>query len=89
VNVNAYHQPGVEAGKKMACAVIALQGKVLAHLREDPGKSFTAEEVAQAIGAEDSVESVYKILEHASANKDHQVKKIPGKDAFTARYVTV
>lgn len=89
VNVNAYHQPGVEAGKKMASAIVALQGKVLAHLRADSGQSFTAEEVAQAIGAEDSVELVYKILEHASANKDHQVKKILGRDAFAARYATV
>ena len=29
VNINAYHQPGVEAGKKAAAAVLALQGKVL------------------------------------------------------------
>ncbi len=28
VDVNAYHQPGVEAGKKAAASVLALQGKV-------------------------------------------------------------
>jgi len=89
VNVNAYHQPGVEAGKKMASAVIALQGKVLAFLRTNPGRSFTAEELAEAIGAEDSVELVFKILEHASANKDHQVNKIQGKGVFGARYASV
>src|SRR5580765_8213064 len=28
VNINAYHQPGVEAGKKAAAGVLSLQGKV-------------------------------------------------------------
>src|SRR5437764_9023318 len=32
VGINAYHQPGVEAGKKAAASVLALQGKVLAAL---------------------------------------------------------
>ena len=29
INVNAYHQPGVEAGKKAAGAVLQLQGAIL------------------------------------------------------------
>jgi glucose-6-phosphate isomerase len=33
INVNAYNQPGVEAGKKAADNLIALQGKVAAFLR--------------------------------------------------------
>lgn len=89
VNVNAYHQPGVEAGKKMAGAVIALQSKVLSYLRGTPGKSFTAEEIAKAINAEENIESIFKILEHASANNDHKVKKISGKIFFEARYESV
>jgi glucose-6-phosphate isomerase len=87
VNINAYHQPGVEAGKKMAGAVIALQGKILAHLREHPGASFTAEEVAKAINAEDSVETVFMILEHTSANQDHNVQKMPAAPVFDSRYM--
>ncbi len=86
VNINAYHQPGVEAGKKMAEAVIKRQGEVLAHLRNNVGKSYTAEEVAEAIGAAENAESVFKILEHASANADHGVKKDAGKNVFKSRY---
>ncbi len=89
VNVNAYHQPGVEAGKKMAGAVIKLQIDVVSYLRKNPGKSFTAEEVARALNAEGQAESIFKILEHVSANMDHKVKKIPGKNAFEARYEAV
>jgi aspartate aminotransferase-like enzyme len=71
----------------MAGAVIALQGKILAHLREHPGASFTAEEVAKAINAEDSVETVFMILEHTSANQDHNVQKMPAAPVFDSRYM--
>jgi glucose-6-phosphate isomerase len=89
VNINAYHQPGVEAGKNMAEAVIKLQGEVFAHLRNNVGKSYTAEEVAEAIGAAKNAESVFTILEHASANEDHGVKKDAGKNVFESRYGTL
>ena len=86
VNINAYHQPGVEAGKKMAAAIIGLQQKALAYLSEHSGTSFSAEEIARAINEEDSTEYLFKILEHASMNPDHKVKKIPGKNAVESRY---
>src|SRR5207237_5718926 len=68
VNINAYHQPGVEAGKKAAGAVIELQGKLLARMRAEKGRSHTAEELAAAIGAADEVENVFKVLEHLAVN---------------------
>ena len=86
VNVNAYHQPGVEAGKKMAGAVIKLQNDILAHLRKQAGASATVDEIAQAVGAIEKVEAVFKILEHAAANKDHRVKRTAGSDVFSAKY---
>jgi glucose-6-phosphate isomerase len=89
INVNAYHQPGVEAGKKMAGAVIELQLDVISHLRKNPGRSFSAEEVAKAVGAEENVETVFKILEHTRANGDHEIKRLAGKSVFEARYEAV
>jgi len=89
VNINAYHQPGVEAGKKMAEAVIKRQGEVLAYLRSNIGKSFTAEEIAANIGAEGNAESIFKILEHASANADHGVKKNAGMNVFESRFESI
>jgi glucose-6-phosphate isomerase len=86
VNINAYHQPGVEAGKKMAGAVITIQNQVLAYLHKNPGQSFTAEEVARAISAEDNVETIFRVLLHASANKDHKIKKTAGKDIISSKY---
>jgi glucose-6-phosphate isomerase len=86
VNINAYHQPGVEAGKKMAGEVIRLQHAALDHLRQNPGKELAADEIASAINAQQSVEALFKILEHAAANPDHGVKRTPGKRAFEAKY---
>jgi glucose-6-phosphate isomerase len=86
VNINAYHQPGVEAGKKAAGLVIDLQTKALAFLKEAKGKSFTAEEIASAIGAPEDVELVFKSLEHATANIDHPIKKIPADPPFRSKY---
>jgi glucose-6-phosphate isomerase len=68
VNINAYHQPGVEAGKKAAAAVLDLQKRVIQVLQEDSG-SMSLPELAQKAGASDQVEAIYKILRHLQANK--------------------
>ena len=86
VNINAYHQPGVEAGKKMAGAIIGLQREILGFLEKNRGRSYTAEELAKAINAEERAESVFKILEHVSANKDHRVKKATNKNVCLSQY---
>lgn len=65
VDVNAYHQPGVEAGKKAAAGVLELQDKARAALSASPQ---TADQVAAAVGSPDSAETVYLVLEHLAAN---------------------
>ncbi len=66
LGINAYHQPGVEAGKKAAASILALQGRILAALSTTPQ---TAEQIAAAIGATDSAETIYLLLEHLAANR--------------------
>lgn len=66
IGINAYHQPGVEAGKKAATGVIALQRKLLETLRTEAGARFTAE--ALATKAQGDAELTFKILEHLAAN---------------------
>jgi glucose-6-phosphate isomerase len=75
VGINAYHQPGVEAGKKAAGGVIALKLRLAAALKAAPGKFFTAEELAHRLGEPDRTELTFKILEHLAANKGSGVKK--------------
>ncbi len=86
VNVNAYHQPGVEAGKKAAAAVIELQRKMLKYLAEKQGHALTSAQLASGIGAHDDNETVFKLCEHLSANPDHGIKKTAGKTPFEATY---
>jgi glucose-6-phosphate isomerase len=86
VNINAYHQPGVEAGKKAAGAVLALQGEVLTFLRTEQGKSFGAEEIAAAIGHPAEAETVFHILAHAAANPDHGVSMLKEENICGSRF---
>ncbi|HEU0207849.1 MAG TPA: glucose-6-phosphate isomerase [Candidatus Udaeobacter sp.] len=64
VNVNAYHQPGVEAGKKAATRLLELQLSVRKALPKSPGK--TAAQLAEAVQADP--EDVYHLLRHLTAN---------------------
>ncbi len=68
VNINAYHQPGVEAGKKAAGTFLALLGKVRAALGSTPE---TAVQVAARLDADQ--EAVYHCLVHI-ASSDSSVK---------------
>ena len=82
IHINAYHQPGVEAVKKAAAAVLSLQAKALAALSSAPQ---TAGQIAAAIGAAQSAESVYLILEHLASNgRANMVRSSdPGEATFT------
>jgi glucose-6-phosphate isomerase len=81
VGINGYHQPGVEAGKKAAASILALQGKVLAVLSNAPK---TAEQLATMAGASDAAETVYFLLQHLAANGRARSSKTddPGQMTF-------
>ncbi len=64
VGINAYHQPGVEAGKKAATEVLNLQRKLKEKLTASPGQ--TAEELAAAAGADP--EDAFHVLGHLAGN---------------------
>jgi len=86
VNINAYHQPGVEAGKKAAADVLALQGKIVGHLRSSNGRSLSAKEIATALGLPDAAETVFKICEHLAANPGRGVARNAGKTALESTF---
>jgi glucose-6-phosphate isomerase len=86
VGINAYHQPGVEAGKRAAAAVLDVQRALLAAMRSELGTFRSAE--AWAKKAEVGAETAWKVLEHLSANPDHGVTRRPGEDPFASTYGT-
>jgi len=86
INVNAYHQPGVEAGKKAAGSVLALQGEILGLLESQNDRAFSAEECALALARPDEVETVFHILKHLGANPDHGVVVAQGELPWESRF---
>jgi glucose-6-phosphate isomerase len=65
INVNAYHQPGVEAGKKAAASSLDLQKEILSVLESD-SRTFTACELAKLIGATEKSDLVYHLARFLS-----------------------
>ena len=80
VSINAYNQPGVEAGKKAATELLQLQTKVRENLNRSPR---TAEEIARALGADP--ESVYHLLVHLHAN-DPTVQSADEKEVAADKF---
>jgi glucose-6-phosphate isomerase len=73
ININAYDQPGVEAGKKAATKLLQLQQQVREQLRAGAGE--TAEVVARSIDADP--EDVFHVLRHLASN-DSRIRVLPG-----------
>jgi glucose-6-phosphate isomerase len=87
IGINAYHQPGVQAGKLAAEEVLALQAKVLEGLRAKAGEMRTVEAIAKAIGEEDRAEMVFHLLERMSANHaDKGVVREAAENPFKSTY---
>ncbi|MGD9419091.1 MAG: glucose-6-phosphate isomerase [Verrucomicrobiota bacterium JB025] len=81
VNINAYHQPGVEAGKKAAGEFLALLTKVRGEISAE---AKTADQIATATGAD--TEDVYHSLTHLANNGEAKqtLGNTPAEDTFIA-----
>jgi glucose-6-phosphate isomerase len=82
VNINAYDQPGVEAGKKAATRLLQLQKQVSDKLAVKKGK--TAEEIARSIDADP--EDAFHVLRHLASNDPHirvTAGELPADDQFS------
>lgn len=84
VNINAYHQPGVEAGKKAAGAVLQIQARIMAQLQKNPAQWFAVQELAEAIGAPGKAETIFHLCRHLAANG--RIQQENEKAALQARW---
>jgi glucose-6-phosphate isomerase len=88
VGINAYHQPGVEAGKKAAASVLEVRKAVRDHLLGKKGEAMTAGQVVREIGLADKAGWVFKILENLAVNQpeifERQSEGNPLDDKFRA-----
>ncbi len=86
VNINAYHQPGVEAGKKAAAGALSLQKEAVGALQAAAGESFSAPELAQKLGKPGEAERVFKLLSHLAANPGRGIARADGGLWHEARF---
>ncbi len=67
ININAYHQPGVEAGKKAASNILHLQSEI--ELILNTNKPYSIEDICKEIPGS-STESIFIILRHLVNNNN-------------------
>ncbi len=88
-NINAYHQPGVEAGKKAAGIAIELGKAIVETLEANKGEALDAPAIAQKLGKPESTELVYKIVLHMAANAKAGISKIDGSAWHEAKFLVL
>ena len=74
VNINAYHQPGVEAGKKAAEEIINLQVEIVDLLNKNANSAYHIDKIADALEVHTKREEVYQICLHLSSNPSSGIK---------------
>lgn len=68
VNVNAYHQPGVEAGKMAAASILDLQRRIV-NVVNEAQQPLTIAALAEKAAATGQEETIYQIVRHLAANQ--------------------
>jgi glucose-6-phosphate isomerase len=89
INISAYNQPSVKAGKKAAGKVIETQCKVLDFLSKQPGAGFSVEEISKGIGAEDDVEHIFKTCEYLSTNQKRTICNLFDYSILNMKYAII
>lgn len=68
IGINAYHQPGVEAGKKAAASILQLKQQICACLTAAGRRPMTSQQIAEQIDTSADIELIYKICKRLAAN---------------------
>ena len=81
IGINAYHQPGVEAGKKAAGEVLSLKRELLRKMSEEPDAARTAREWADMAGRGHLAVEALWLLERLSRDPAARVRRRQGEPA--------
>ena len=79
ININAFHQPGVQAYKLAAKDVLALRGKVLAVLADKSGFTGNGQAFADLAGVPERAVEVASLLDKAALNDGIVSREFDGK----------
>jgi glucose-6-phosphate isomerase len=86
VNFNAYHQPGVEAGKRAAGQVIKVQGKILTYISTKLEELFTVSQHSQQIVIKYDIYMILIVIQHLAATACRGISKTPGWPLLDSKY---
>jgi glucose-6-phosphate isomerase len=84
VGINAYHQPGVEAGKKAAKGILEAKLKIQQAVAAS-NAAMTAEEISNKAGL-NNPELAFKLLENLAANPAKKIVKEAAVPATSSKY---
>jgi glucose-6-phosphate isomerase len=87
VGINAYHQPGVEAGKKAAEAVLDLERRLFELLQKGGQKPVKVSDLAQRLDSAAQVETLFHLCEHLAANG--RIRRSNAQNPFEAAYSSI
>ena len=85
ININAYDQPGVEAGNKAAELILAIQLRILDFLHTNSGRSICLIEITRA-ASPDRQEEIFQICQYLSSNSDRRIHAEMGESPFDNQY---
>ena len=86
IGVNAYNQPGVEAGKRAAVGILDVQRRSVAWLQARPGAWAGVEEIAAGIGQPREAETVFRVLRRLAASPERGIRHQGGGSPGAARF---
>jgi glucose-6-phosphate isomerase len=85
VNINAYHQPGVEAGKKAAGELLKLKSAIVETLKTS-GEPMSLAQLVEALGAQNDADFVSRILQRLCLNPHHNIVASDASNPFNSTY---
>ena len=86
VGINAYHQPGVEAGKKAAGDILKIKKDITSFLKERPSEFFTVEALNDALELKNRQETIFKLLQNLGANSNKKISVKSNTDKYLNTY---
>jgi glucose-6-phosphate isomerase len=74
ININAYHQPGVEAGKKAATNILKMKQTVCELLEKESPSPLSVDAIAEKTSLQNNEELIFKILYRLAHNSASNIQ---------------
>jgi glucose-6-phosphate isomerase len=83
VNINAYHQPGVEAGKKAAASILEVADRLRVLWQTRAGETVPVDKIGELIAVSGKDELLFHLLRRAAANGQGALSVDGAQSSFT------